>query len=183
VQDPEGDGQIVYLFLPMYKVCSASVPTRCLLTNTLSIQRGNFQDAINANVVNGRHFPEQEMVQLFRGTCLAVRAMHEYRPTTPQSAVAAKKAAAAASSRNGKSKQQQQQHDEDDDDERFPQAEGDAEGGYSYDGPSVPLVTKYRVEEEGDVVFDGDEEAEAHGEPGKPALEVMPYAHRDLKPG
>ena len=32
---------------------------------------------INANVVNGRHFPEQEMVRLFHGTCLAVRAMHE----------------------------------------------------------------------------------------------------------
>ncbi|EDR08386.1 uncharacterized protein LACBIDRAFT_145246, partial [Laccaria bicolor S238N-H82] len=102
VQDPEGEGQIVYLFLPLYK-------------------RGNLQDMINSNVVNGQHFPEQEMVRLFKGTCLAVRAMHEYRPTTP------------------------------------------------------------RVEDEGDVdvVFDGDEEQQQDG----PPLAVVPYAHRDLKPG
>jgi len=99
VQDPEGDGQIVYLFLPLYK-------------------RGNLQDAINANVVNNRHFPEQEMVRIFRGTCLAVRAMHEYRPTTPRSAIAAKKAGT-----NGSSGTKQQAHVEDDEDhdERFPQ--------------------------------------------------------------
>ncbi|KAF8907261.1 kinase-like domain-containing protein [Gymnopilus junonius] len=163
VQDPEGEGQIVYLFLPLYK-------------------RGNLQDVINANLVNGRHFPEQEMVRLFRGTCLAVRAMHEYRPTTPRSAVAAKKAAA-----NGSGKSQNSEHLDDDDDERFPQAEGDAEGGYSYDGPSatVPLVTRHRVEEEGDVIFDGDEDLEHTQQEGNgnPALEVVPYAHRDLKPG
>ncbi|KIM36166.1 hypothetical protein M413DRAFT_449359 [Hebeloma cylindrosporum] len=153
VQDPEGEGQIVYLFLPLYK-------------------RGNLQDVINANVVNNRHFPEQDMVRLFRGTCLAVRAMHEYRPTTPRSAVASKKGGT-----NGKPKRQ-------DHDERFPQAEGDAEGGYSYDGPSstVPLVTKHQVEEEGEVVFDGDEELE-NAQQGNSTLEVVPYAHRDLKPG
>lgn len=123
------------------------------------------------------------MVRLFRGTCLAVRAMHEYRPTTPRSAIAAKKAAA-----NGNAgKSQNQEHLDEDDDERFPQAEGDAEGGYSYDGPSasVPLVTKRRVEEEGDVVFDGDEELEhvQQEQEENRALEVVPYAHRDLKPG
>ncbi|CAA7266832.1 unnamed protein product [Cyclocybe aegerita] len=160
VQDPEGDGQIVYLFLPLYK-------------------RGNLQDAINANVVNGRHFPEQDMVRLFRGTCLAVRAMHEYRPTTPRSAV---KTGAAL----GTGKSNAQPDHDDDVDERFPQAEGDSEGGYSYDGPSavnVPLVTRHRPEEDGDVVFDGDEEGEGGEGQGKPALEIVPYAHRDLKPG
>ena len=103
--------------------------------------------------------------------------MHEYRPTTPRSAAEA--AAAATSSTDGKAAQQ---HD-DDDDERFPQAEGDAEGGYSYDGTSVPLVTRHRMDE-GDVVFDGDEEA-AHTkeEPARPGAEIVPYAHRDLKPG
>ncbi|KAF8183384.1 other/NAK protein kinase [Pholiota molesta] len=164
VQDPEGEGQIVYLFLPLYK-------------------RGNLQDAINANVVNGRHFPEQDMVRLFRGTCLAVRAMHEYRPTTPQSAVASKKAAADAA--NGKSKRgKAAEDDEEDNDERFPQAEGDAEGGYSYDGASasVPLVTRHQMDEDGEVVFDGDEEV-IHALQEGAALEVVPYAHRDLKPG
>jgi len=119
------------------------------------------------------------MVRLFRGTCLAVRAMHEYRPTTPRSAVAAKKAGA-----NGKPKKQVHMEDDEDHDERFPQAEGDAEGGYSYDGPSssTPLVMKHQAEEEGEVVFDGDEELE-NAQQGNSTLEVVPYAHRDLKPG
>lgn len=47
------------LFLPYYK-------------------RGNLQDAIAANSVNGTSFPEREMLQLFLGTCQAVRAMHTY---------------------------------------------------------------------------------------------------------
>lgn len=143
-------------------------------------QRGNLQDMINANVVNGRHFPEQEMVRLFHGTCLAVRAMHEYRPTTPKSAAAAKKAAAT-----NKNKRPTPSHEDDEDnDERFPQAEGDAEGGYSYDGvsASVPLVTRHQSEDEPEVVFDGDEELE-HARRQGTALEVVPYAHRDLKPG
>lgn len=134
---------------------------------------------INANVVNGRHFPEQEMVRLFHGTCLAVRAMHEYRPTTPQSAVAAKKNAA-----NKKKNQRPSPGQDEDEDERFPQAEGDAEGGYSYDGvsASVPLVTRHEVDDEPELVFDGDEEVEQVRQEGS-ALEVVPYAHRDLKPG
>ncbi|KAF5342585.1 hypothetical protein D9611_001799 [Ephemerocybe angulata] len=152
VQDPEGEGQIVYLFLPLYK-------------------RGNLQDAINANLVNNRHFSEKDMLRLFRGTCLAVRAMHEYRPTSARSAVQT----------DNRPKPRRPVAAEDDDrDERFPQPEGDAEGGYSYDGASVPLVTKHRIEEEHDIVFDGDEEAEQHD---GPALEIIPYAHRDLKPG
>lgn len=156
--------------LPYYIIC---------IYIKLIRQRGNLQDAINANVVNNRHFPEQEMLRLFHGTCLAVRAMHEYRPATPKSAAeAAASGSGMTSGANGKAGQQ---HD-DDDDERFPQAEGDAEGGYSYDRTSVPLVTKQKVEES-DVVFDGDEELEQVTEHVKPGSEMVPYAHRDLKPG
>jgi serine/threonine kinase 16 len=119
------------------------------------------------------------MLRLFRGTCLAVRAMHEYRPTTPRSAA---EAAAAVGATSAPTVTTSQRHD-DEDDERFPQAEGDAEGGYSYDGASVPLVTRHRVDE-GDVIFDGDEELEhVKEELGKSGAEVVPYAHRDLKPG
>ncbi|KAF9052448.1 other/NAK protein kinase [Hymenopellis radicata] len=153
VQDPDGEGKIVYLFLPLY-------------------QKGNLQDAINAHVVNGTHFPEHEMVRLFKGACEAVRAMHTYRTSGP----AASNAASSSSSR------QESQGRHSDDDERFPQAEGDGDGGYSYGSSvNVPLVTRHRVEEEGDVVFDGDEElsrAEADG-----TGEIIPYAHRDIKPG
>jgi serine/threonine kinase 16 len=170
VQDPEGEGKIVYLFLPLY-------------------QAGNLQDAINANVVNGTHFPEQEMVRLFKGTCQAVRAMHDYHaPINPSS---------SSTSRGNQSQVQaarreqdeENRHNSENEDEMFPHPEGDAEGGYSY-GPAVnvPLITKHRVEDEGEVVFDGDEELSKNQqdsdgivEPGK--TELVPYAHRDLKPG
>ncbi|KAL0954302.1 hypothetical protein HGRIS_003303 [Hohenbuehelia grisea] len=171
VQDPDGEGKIVYLFLPLYK-------------------RGNLQDRINANVVNRTQFPEQEMVRLFKGTCEAVRAMHKYRAVVNANASSSSNSgAAAAPSRNTQHQQHQQADgDHDDDDERFPQPEGDAEGGYSYDGVSVPLMTKHKVEDEGDVVFDGDEElAKGQFQPNEVAdprkAELVPYAHRDLKPG
>jgi serine/threonine kinase 16 len=73
------------------------------------------------------------------------------------------------------------------------QAEGDAEGGYSYHGaPKLgPGKQKgkgksvQRMVEEGvaagDVIFDGDKESGATG--GAGTGEVAPYAHRDLKPG
>ncbi|KAF9451923.1 protein kinase [Macrolepiota fuliginosa MF-IS2] len=174
VQDPEGEGQIVYLFLPLYK-------------------RGNLQDAINANVVNGNHFPEQEMVRLFKGTCEAVRAMHDYRPS-PRSAVlpppqqtnqngGTSSTNGAPPARKGSRKNTAEAHS-DDEDERFPQPEGDEDDGYSYgNSATVPLVTRQRVEEEGEVVFDGDEEAAEAGSSSGPGVEIVPYAHRDLKPG
>jgi serine/threonine kinase 16 len=118
--------------------------------------------------------------------------MHEYRPTTPGSAMPSKRNGTTDPSASStiKSKQQMQQEDDDEDnDERFPQAEGDPEGGYSYDGSglgsSVPLVTKFKVEAdepENDIVFDGDEELQ-HQQQANPTLAVVPYAHRDLKPG
>lgn len=117
------------------------------------------------------------MVSLFKGTCEAIRAMHEYR--APIRSTSNSNAAAASSSRN----QQEAAGRHSDDDERFPQPEGDAEGGYSYDGASVPLVTRQRIEEQGDVVFDGDEEAQHNGTADPSKTEHVPYAHRDLKPG
>jgi serine/threonine kinase 16 len=83
--------------------------------------------------------------------------------------------------------------DEDEDDEMFPHPEGDAEGGYSYHGPSshsasAPLVSKQPTMDDG-VVFDGDEELsriqQNGGQNGASAgeTELVPYAHRDLKPG
>jgi serine/threonine kinase 16 len=83
--------------------------------------------------------------------------------------------------------EESRRHHEDEEDEMFPQPEGDGEDGYSY-GPAVnvPLMTKHRVEDEGDVIFDGDEELmnvqqNGNAEPGH--TEAVPYAHRDLKPG
>ncbi|KAF9075095.1 kinase-like domain-containing protein [Rhodocollybia butyracea] len=194
VQDPDGEGKIVYLFLPLY-------------------QRGNIQDRINANVVNGGAFGEREVVKLFRGTCEAVAAMHSYRPKGDKGKGrgAQPQQAAAGGSSNGRAGHGDGEGDGDDDnDHRFPEPEGDAEGGYSY-GPSstsrnrptrgasgssaMPLINRASEGEgEGllgggggnDVLFDGDEdvagigaEGDGQGEQG----EIVPYSHRDIKPG
>ncbi|EIM91316.1 Pkinase-domain-containing protein [Stereum hirsutum FP-91666 SS1] len=179
LQDPEGDGQIVYLFLPLYK-------------------RGNLQDAINNNLQTSSHFPERQMLRLFKGTCEAVRAMHTYCVSSSSS----NSSAHPRPPSRGKSHSPGHDDDDDDHDGMLPHPEGDAEGGYSYGGPSapsstrgargeprargedrdganVPLVSRER-QEDGDVVFDGDEEIQ-HGEVG--TGELVPYAHRDLKPG
>lgn len=75
--------------------------------------------------------------------------------------------------------------DDEDDDDMLPHPEGDGEEGYSYGndgGSSIPLVSKHAVEEEGDVIFEGDEDLGGQGvEDGE--MGVVPYAHRDLKPG
>ncbi|KAG2139198.1 protein kinase [Suillus bovinus] len=162
VQDPEGEGKIVYLFLPLY-------------------QRGNLQDAINLNVVNGKHFPEQDMIRLFKGTCEAVRAMHDYHTTTGSSSAQLQPSSSSSS--------HVEENHSDGEDELFPQPEGDHEGGYSYDkSVNMPLMTKHRAEGDGDVIFDGDEEASAiqtsqNGNVPQGKSERVPYAHRDLKPG
>ena len=128
------------------------------------------------------------MVRLFKGTCLAVRAMHDYHAP-----IQASSSSNFSSGNQSQAKRRQDEETrrrrEDEEDEMFPQPEGDGEDGYSY-GPAVnvPLMTKHRMEDEGNVVFDGDEElsrvqqnANGDAEPGQ--TELVPYAHRDLKPG
>ncbi|KAI0077044.1 Pkinase-domain-containing protein [Panus rudis PR-1116 ss-1] len=218
VQDPAGDGQIVYLFLPLYK-------------------RGNLQDAINHNLINNTHFPEREMLRLFKGTCEAVRAMHDYH--APISSSSTSNSNSTSSNANTRGRQNDQNpildhrrrlsgsrerlnpsqpsshshsspsHSDDDDDEdldgmgMFPHPEGDSEGGYSYGGgpiPSNPGAGKGKGKgrernaygqstiSETEPIFDGDDELAriqkdegANGHAGETVL--VPYAHRDLKPG
>ncbi|GAM85617.1 hypothetical protein ANO11243_036240 [Dothideomycetidae sp. 11243] len=56
----EGAPKTVYVLLPYYR-------------------RGNLQDGINANLVNGSRFPERRLMLLFRGVCEALREMHNYK--------------------------------------------------------------------------------------------------------
>ncbi|THV07287.1 other/NAK protein kinase [Dendrothele bispora CBS 962.96] len=185
IQDPDGEGKIVYLFLPLYK-------------------RGNLQDAINTNVVNGTHFPEQEMVRLFKGTCEAIRAMHTYRAAVGPTASSSSSRQNGSASRQAPSRLSNDDND-DHEDARFPEPEGDGDDGYSYggsgsllgrggmagkasgdDSASVPLVSKHQSGDDDHVVFDGDEELERLQENADApvgATEIVPYAHRDLKPG
>ncbi|KAH9945350.1 Pkinase-domain-containing protein [Epithele typhae] len=175
VQDPNGDGQVVYLFLPLYK-------------------RGNLQDAINANSINNTHFSETEMLQYFKGTCEALRAMHNYHGPVGTKMDAFSSRSTQPTSRHAPSAPNSPRHSEDD--EMFPQPEGDGEGGYSYHGASstssrAPLVSQNGPGEdhEHEPLFDGDEELErlqhggANGHAASGQTELVPYAHRDLKPG
>ncbi|KAH8994993.1 Pkinase-domain-containing protein [Lactarius akahatsu] len=155
LQDPDGEGKVVYLFLPLYK-------------------RGNLQDAINTYTQTGERFTERHLLRLFKGTCEAVRAMHTYRTAKPSpNPSTSRKPPPSSGSDDG--------HDEN---EMFPHPEGDAEGGYSYgpgpravDSASVPLVSRQGLDD-GDVIFDGDQDAVQNS-----SGELVPYAHRDLKPG
>ena len=56
----DGVPKTVYILLPYYR-------------------RGNLQDGINANLVNGSRFPERRLMLLFRGICEALREMHKYK--------------------------------------------------------------------------------------------------------
>jgi serine/threonine kinase 16 len=115
------------------------------------------------------------MVRLFKGTCEAVRAMHDYRgPVGPQPSPPTDQPL------TGSEHEESGQHS--DDDERFPQPEGDGDDGYSYGSASMPLVSRHRADEDTDVVFEDTSQIEQeNADPTK--FEHVPYAHRDLKPG
>lgn len=167
VQDPEGEGQIVYLFLPLYK-------------------RGNVQDAINSNVINGKHFSEKEMLRIFKGTCEAVRAMHDYHAGAGSEARPQMSPTRHAMGSSSRTRSPVDHHSDDEEqDELLSHPEGDEDGGYAYKSSvNVPLVTTRRVEE-GDTVFDGDEDTrKVNSNDGSTRTNLhVPYAHRDIKPG
>jgi serine/threonine kinase 16 len=56
----DASSKTVYILLPYY-------------------QRGNLQDAINANLVNHTKFPEKELMALMLGVAKALKSMHQYK--------------------------------------------------------------------------------------------------------
>ncbi|KAE8146838.1 serine/threonine protein kinase [Aspergillus avenaceus] len=134
----EAGSKTVYILLPYY-------------------QRGNLQDAINANLVNHTRFPEKRLMVLMLGVANALRAMHLYRvksgsgPTRKAKAVRGEgqEADSDMAMRMGKPKRRATQDADDDDSENEPLMDDE--------------VTR---SQEG--VQDGD---------------LRPYAHRDIKPG
>ncbi|KAJ0421069.1 kinase-like domain-containing protein [Aspergillus carlsbadensis] len=134
----EAGSKTVYILLPYY-------------------QRGNLQDAINANLVNHTRFPEKRLVVLILGVAQALRAMHQYRvksgsaPTRKAKAVRreGEEADIDAAMRKGKAKR------------RGSQLAGDE------DSENEPLMDD-EVTQSQEGVQDGA---------------LRPYAHRDIKPG
>ncbi|KAL4913820.1 kinase-like protein [Aspergillus aurantiobrunneus] len=134
----EAGSKTVYILLPYY-------------------QRGNLQDAINANLVNHTRFPEKRLMILVLGVAQALRAMHQYRvksgsaPTRKAKAVRreGEDADADTGMRMGKAKRRASQ----------PAGEQDSE--------NEPLM---------------DDEV-TQSQEGVPDGDLRPYAHRDIKPG
>ncbi|KAL2798149.1 MFS general substrate transporter [Aspergillus keveii] len=134
----EAGSKTVYILLPYY-------------------QRGNLQDAINANLVNHTRFPERRLMVLILGVAQALRAMHQYRvrsgsaPTRKAKAVRreGEEADVDAAMRKGKAKR------------RGSQLAGDE------DSENEPLMD--------DEVTQSQEGVQDGG--------LRPYAHRDIKPG
>ncbi|KAL4989872.1 kinase-like domain-containing protein [Aspergillus falconensis] len=132
----EAGSKTVYILLPYY-------------------QRGNLQDAINANLVNHTRFPEKRLMVLMLGVAQALRAMHKYRvksgsgPTRKAKAVRREGAEADTEMRKGKGKR------------RASQSVGEE------DSENEPLMDD-EVTQSQEGVEDGN---------------LRPYAHRDIKPG
>lgn len=142
------------------------------------------------------------MVKLFKGTCEAIRAMHDYRaPAGSQSHQNAQAATRSNTRRLSGEEQtsrlpQPEHHSDDDDDGAFPQAHGDEEGGYSYhNSGAVPLSNKPPSkkgrgagrEEESGLMSADPADLEVHSSSPAPGgsgeMELFPFAHRDMKPG
>lgn len=206
VQDPDGDGQIVYLFLPLYRVGDRSPHTAPLIIYCPPwLQRGNLQDMIGANSIDSTHTPEKRMLELFRGACLAVRAMHTFRlskkpsgsaPSGKNNNLSGPLSAGPSSihppSRSRSPMPDHEAHEShgllnhpsaNDEQDDIHMDEGDGEG-YSYPQvATIPQVVEYAGGKPNDVIFDGDAEAKEGGAiEGEGEGDIVPYAHRDIKP-
>jgi serine/threonine kinase 16 len=135
----DAGSKTVYILLPYY-------------------QRGNLQDAINANLVNHTKFPEKRLMVLMLGVANALRSMHQYRVKS-----------GAASTRKAKGVRRE---GEEADAERTMQMKPKRRASHRMaqdeeDEENEPLMDD-EVTQSQEGVQDGD---------------LRPYAHRDVKPG
>lgn len=133
----DAGSKTVYILLPYY-------------------QRGNLQDAINANLVNHTTFPEKRLVVLMLGVANALKAMHQYR--VKSNAGTTRKAKAVL--REGE--------------------EADAEVAMRMGKPKRRASQRVDEEAENEPLMDDEVTRSQEGvEDG----DLRPYAHRDVKPG
>jgi serine/threonine kinase 16 len=119
-------------------------------------QRGNLQDAINANLVNHARFPEKKLMVLMLGVAKALRYMHQYRIN-----------GGATSTRQAKTARRQAE--EADGDAALPRVKPKRRANHPTDDDQEqePLM---------DDEITRSQEGVAEGD-------FRPYAHRDIKPG
>ena len=144
VSSDRGDpgAKTVYILLPYYR-------------------RGNLQDIINANLVNGTKFPERRLMVLFVGVCKALKAMHNYKVQGGPGGVNSQKNARKV---RGQAAQADQEAAEEVEQQRGRQQ------GRELDPDS----------EQQEPLMDGEvTQSQVSVAPG----EIRAYAHRDIKPG
>ncbi|KAJ5708400.1 hypothetical protein N7488_008201 [Penicillium malachiteum] len=135
----DAGSKTVYILLPYY-------------------QRGNLQDAINANLVNHTRFPEKRLMMLILGVATALRAMHQYR--VKSGAEATRKAKGVR--REG----------EEADAERSMQMKPQRRASHR--------VQQEEEDEENEPLMDNEV---TRSQEGVQDGDLRPYAHRDIKPG
>ncbi|KAI9373189.1 MFS general substrate transporter [Aspergillus egyptiacus] len=134
----DAGSKTVYILLPYY-------------------QRGNLQDAINANLVNHTRFPEKRLMVLILGVAKALRAMHQYRVKS-----------GSAPTRKAKAIRREGESADAETGMRMPKAKRRASQlAGEEDAENEPLMDD-EVTQSQEGVQDGD---------------LRPYAHRDIKPG
>ncbi|EER39029.1 serine/threonine protein kinase [Histoplasma capsulatum var. duboisii H88] len=119
-------------------------------------QRGNLQDAINANLVNHTSFPEKKLMTFMLGVAKALKAMHQYRVRSGASAV--KKAKIV----------------------RNDVEAADAEAAASRGRPARRVSRRDSDDTEHEPLMDGEVTI---SQEGVDEGDFRPYAHRDIKPG
>ncbi|OJD21024.1 NAK protein kinase [Blastomyces percursus] len=119
-------------------------------------QRGNLQDAINANLVNHTSFPEKKLMTFMLGVAKALKAMHQYRVRGGAGAV--KKAKMVRNEAEA----------------------ADADAAASRGRPARRNTRRDSDDTEHEPLMDGEVTISQEGldEGG-----FRPYAHRDIKPG
>ncbi|GFF41278.1 serine/threonine protein kinase, putative [Aspergillus lentulus] len=134
----EPGSKTVYILLPYY-------------------QRGNLQDAINANLVNHTRFPEKRLMVLMLGVANALKAMHQYRVKS-----------GAGSTRRAKAVRREGE-------------EADAQLSMQMGKPK--RRASQRVDEEDSENEPLMDDEVTISQEGVQEGELRPYAHRDIKPG
>ncbi|KAL1963835.1 hypothetical protein VTN77DRAFT_7766 [Rasamsonia byssochlamydoides] len=133
----DASSKTVYILLPYY-------------------QRGNLQDAINANLVNHTKFPEKKLMVLMLGVAKALKAMHQYRVKS-----------GTGSTRQAKAVRREGE-------------EADEEISMQMGKPKRRSTRQEDDAVEQEPLMDNEvirsQEGVAEGE-------FRPYAHRDIKPG
>lgn len=138
--DGGDSGKTVYIVLPYY-------------------QRGNLQDAINANLVNHTRFPEKRLMQLMLGVAKALKAMHQYR--VDRNAATTRKANAI----------------------RGEGEEADKDTAVQVGKPKRRASRRMEAEPAQDEEEPLMDDEVTRSQEGVQEGDFRPYAHRDIKPG